>query len=85
MEKIQSGQAFLYRESGLNGTVFDIRMKNKIRGDYLQMALTSTLQRFPYMGSKLVEKNGDFYLEESVISMNVAKTTKLRQWGQAII
>jgi len=49
------------------------------------MALTSTLQRFPYMASKLVEKNGDFYLEESVISMNVAKTTKLRQWGQAII
>ena len=47
----------------------------------MQMALTSTLQRFPYMASKLVEKNGDFYLEESVISMNVAKTTKLRQLG----
>ncbi len=81
MDKIRSGQSFLYRENGLNSTVLDIRMKNKIRGDYLQRALTVTLQRYPYMASKLVEKAGDCYLLESRISMNVVKTHNLRQLG----
>jgi Uncharacterized protein containing a NRPS condensation (elongation) domain len=83
MEKIRSGQTFLYRENGLNSTVLDIRMKSKIRGDILQRALTQTLQRYPYMTSKLVEKNGDFYLEESQIQMNVQKTEALRTLGSA--
>jgi hypothetical protein len=81
MDKIRSGQSFLYRENGLNSTVFDIRMKNSIRGDYLQRALSTTLQRFPYMASKLVEKDGNFYLEECLNSMNVVKTKKLRRLG----
>lgn len=81
MEKIRSGQSFLYRENGLNSTVLDIRMKSKLRGDYLQRALTTTLRRYPYMTNKLVEKDGDFYLEDSQISMNVVKTDHLRQLG----
>lgn len=81
MDKIRSGQSFLYRENGLNSTVFDIRMKNNIRGDYLQRALSTTLQRYPYMASKLVEKDGDFYLEECRNSMNIAKTENFRRLG----
>lgn len=81
MDKIRSGQSFLYRKNGLNSTVLDIRMKNKIRGDYLQRALTMTLQRYPYMTKKLVEKDGDFYLEECLNSLNVVKTNNLRQLG----
>ena len=81
MEKIRSGQSFLYRKNGLNSTVLDIRMKQHIRGDYLQRALTMTLQRYPYMMSKLVEKDGDFYLEKSMHSMNIAKTKNFRKLG----
>jgi len=81
MKKIRSGQSFLYRENGLNSTVFDIRMKNKIRGDYLQRALTIALQRYPYLTSKLVEKGGDFYLEECFHSMNAIKTKNFRRLG----
>lgn len=33
------------------------------------------------MASKLVEKQGDFYLAESMMSMTVAKTQKLRTLG----
>lgn len=81
MIKIRSGQSFLYRENGLNSTVLDVRMTDTIRGDCLQRALTDTLQRYPYMSSKLVEKNGDFYLEESLVSMNAINTKKLRRLG----
>ena len=81
MEKIRSGQQFLYRKNGLNGTVLDIRMKNNVRGDLLQMALTTTLQRYPYISNKLVEKDGNYYLEESLISMNVIKTNSFRELG----
>lgn len=81
MEKIRSGQSFLYRNNGLNSTVLDIRTKHNVRGDFLQRALTITLQRYPYMMSKLVEKDGNYYLEESPLSMNVVKTQNLRQLG----
>ena len=81
MEKIRSGQAFLYRENGLNSTVLDVRMKDEIIGSYLQRALTAALQRYPYMANKLVEKDGDFYLNESLISMNIGKTKNLRRLG----
>lgn len=81
MEKIRSGQSFLYREGGLNSTVLDIRMKERVRGDFLQRALTIALQRYPYMTSKLVEKDGDFYLEKCFNSMTVIQTEKYRALG----
>lgn len=81
MEKIRSGQAYLYRDGGINSTVIDVHMKNTVRGDVLRRALDSALQRYPYMASKLVEKNGDFYLEQSHVSMIAVKTDKLRVLG----
>lgn len=59
MEKIRSGQSFLFRENGYDNSVLEIKMKHKIRGDYLQVALGYTVQRFPYMSNKLVEKAGN--------------------------
>ena len=81
MEKLYSGMSFLYREHGYNSTVFDIRMKNKVRGDYLTVALTIALKRFPYFNTKLVECNGDFYLFHNDISMVAHKTDRLRPLG----
>jgi len=65
MENIRSGQAFLYREEGIQSTVIDIRMKENIYGDSLKKALDKALLRYPYLTSKMIEQNGDFYLIEN--------------------
>lgn len=56
MRQIRSGQSFLYRTDGYDSTVIEIRMKDKVTGSYLQVALTNTVKRFPYLTDKLVEK-----------------------------
>lgn len=81
MRKIISGQSFLYRKDGYDSTVIEVKMKDKVRGDYLQVALSNTLKRFPYLSDKLVEKKACFYLSEDVNSMTVNKTDKLRTLG----
>ncbi len=81
MEKIRSGQSFLYREEGYTSTVIDVRMKDKVRGDYLNRALDQALQRYPYFKAKLVEKEGEFYFEMDNISMTAVKTDKSRVLG----
>ncbi|WEO78774.1 hypothetical protein BJQ94_07020 [Cryobacterium sp. SO2] len=81
MKKIRSGQAYLYRDGGLNSTVLDVRMTQKVRGDLLRRALEKALLRYPYLTSKLVEKDGDFYIAENPLSVAFAKTDKLRALG----
>lgn len=82
MEKIRSGQSFLYRKEGLNCTVIDIRLKKKVRGDILNRALLAAIKRYPYLASKLVEKNGDFYIADNRnLSLTVRGTNKLRSLG----
>lgn len=76
MEKIRSGQSFLYREGGLNSTVIEIRMKKKVKGDSLREALDLALVRYPYFSVKLVEKFGDFFLEENKQKPVVKRTDK---------
>jgi hypothetical protein len=83
--KIRSGQAYLYRGNGLNSTVLDVRMKDKVRGDLLRRALDTTLVRYPYLSAKLVEKNGDFYLAENPLPFAFAKTDKLRALGSVSV
>lgn len=81
MEKIRSGQSFLYRQNGYNSTVIEVKMKERIRGDYLQVALGNAIQRFPYMADKLVEKKGTYYLHHNDVSINAVKTNKFRTLG----
>lgn len=81
MEKLYSGMSFLYRDGGYNSTVFDIHMKDRVRGDYLTRALNLALTRYPYLQTKLVEKKGDFYLTFNPVSMTAHKTEKLPQLG----
>ena len=81
MKKIRSGQVYLYRDGGIQSTVFEIRMKEMIRGDILRRALESTYVRYPYFKSKLVEKDGDFYVVENLLSVAFAKTDKFRALG----
>lgn len=81
MKKIRSGQAFLYRDGGLCSTVFDIRMKDKVRGDLLRRALDKAIVRYPYLTSKLVEKNGNYYIADNLLPIILAKTDKFRALG----
>lgn len=81
MQKIRSGQSFLFRKDGYDSTILEVRMKEKIRGDYLQVALEKAVYRFPYMTDKLVEKEGVYYLHLDDISMNAVPTSKFRSLG----
>ena len=81
MQKIRSGQSFLFRKDGYDSTILEVRMKEKIRGDYLQVALEKAVYRFPYMTDKLVEKEGVYYLHRDDISMNAVPTSKFRSLG----
>jgi len=81
MKKIRSGQAFLYRDGGICSTVFDIRMKDKVRGDLLRRALDKAMERYPYLTSKLVEKNGNYYIAHNLLPVILAKTDKFRALG----
>lgn len=85
MQKIRSGQAYLYRDGGIRSTVLEVRMKNNVRGDLLRRALDNTMVRYPYFKSKLVEKNGDFYIAENPLSVAFAKTEKFRALGSMAV
>ena len=81
MKRIRSGQVYLYRGDGLRSTVLDIRMKDKVRGDILRRALEMSLERYPYLRSKLVEKDGDFYIADNALPVALARTDKFRGLG----
>jgi hypothetical protein len=81
MEKIISGQAFLYRTEGLPNTVIDVHLHDKVRGDLLRLSLSVALQRYPYLAGKFVEKNGVFYWQENYNGFTIAKTDSFRSLG----
>lgn len=81
MKQIRSGQSFLYRTNGYDSTVVEIRMRDKVTGSYLQVALTNTARRFPYLTQKLVENGGAYYLHRDDNSMVAVKTDKFRTLG----
>ncbi|MBI4857861.1 MAG: hypothetical protein HY818_14065 [Acetobacterium woodii] len=85
MEKIRSGQAFLYREKGLHSTVIDTHMKETICGDSLKKALAKAIQRYPYLSQKMIEQNGDFYLIENPMPFVLDKPSELHSLGSAEI
>lgn len=80
-EKIKSGNAYLYREGGVQSTVIETRMKDVIDKRCLRYALEKALKRFPYMSSKLYEENGDFYLEKNDAKIIVEERMALKSLG----
>lgn len=45
-------------------------------------ALLEAIKRYPYLASKLVEKDGDFYIADNRnLSLTVRRTTALRSLG----
>lgn len=80
-EKIRSGQSYLYKLRGMESEVIEIRFKKKIWGSFLMQALSETMKRYPYFNTKLIEKDGDFYIVQNDIAPQVRKTKKLAQLG----
>ncbi len=80
-EKIRSGQSYLYKKFGMESEVIEIRFVHKVRGYILNRALTESVKRYPYFNTKLVEKEGDFYIVRNDNAMIAKKTDRLFKLG----
>lgn len=80
-EKIRSGQSYLYKKYGMESEVFEIRFKKKVTGSILNQALLSACKRYPYFNTKLIEKDGDFYIVQNTQSMIARRTPELAHLG----
>lgn len=81
LEKIRSGQAYLYQKNGMESEVVEITFYKKIIGSFLNQALLEAIKRYPYLNTKLVELDGDFYIVKNEMSLTAKKTQKLAQLG----
>lgn len=80
-EKIRSGQSYLYKKYGMESEVIEIRFKNNVSGSFLNQALLSACKRYPYINTRLIEKDGDFYIVQNECSMVARRTKELAKLG----
>ena len=80
-EKIRSVQSYLYKRYGMESEVMEVRFKDKITGAFLNQALLTAMKRYPYFNTKLVEKDGDFYIVQNEQSMIARRTKELARLG----
>ncbi|MBQ8293656.1 MAG: hypothetical protein IJX78_07655 [Bacilli bacterium] len=80
-EKIRSGQSYLYQKNGMESEVFEVTFYKNINGGMLNQALSVTLKRYPYINTKVVELDGDFYIVQNEIALTAKKTKVLPQLG----
>lgn len=80
-EKIRSGQSYLYKKYGMESEIIEIRFKRKVNGSYLNQALLTTMKRYPYFNTKLIEKDGDFYIVQNDFYLVAKRTKKLAILG----
>lgn len=80
-EKVRSGQSYLYKTYGMESEVVEIRFHKKVYGSHLNKALRTALQRYPYLNTKLVELDGDFYIVQNNVSLVATRTETLPRLG----
>ena len=80
-ERIRSGQAYLYQKNGMESEVMEITFHKKVIGSFLNQALLETIKRYPYLNTKLVELDGDFYIIQNEMALTARKTKKLVKLG----
>lgn len=56
-EKNRSGQSYLYKQHGMESEVIEIRLKKKVSGSFLNQALQTSIKRYPYFNTRLVERD----------------------------
>ena len=77
MEKIRSGQSYLYKLRGMESEVIELRMREKVSGTSLNQALNLATRRYPYFNTRLLELDGDFYIVQNPNSMVARRTREL--------
>lgn len=80
-EKNRSGQSYLYKRYGMESEVIELRFKKKVSGTFLNQALSTTMKRYPYFNTKLIEKDGDFYIVQNEIDLTAKRTKALARLG----
>lgn len=80
-ERIRSGQSYLYKLRGMESEAIEVRLVDNVRGSALSQALTEPIKRYPYFSTKLIEKDGDFYIVQNEIAPVARKTEKLARLG----
>lgn len=81
MEKIRSGQSYLYQKNGMESEVLEIKFYKKISGSMLNQALMETMKRYPYINTKLIELDGDFYIVQNEMALTAKRTKTLARLG----
>lgn len=81
LEKIRSGQSYLYQRNGMESEVFEITFHKTVSGSLLNQALMETIKRYPYINTKLVELDGDFYIIQNEMALAAKRTQKLASLG----
>ena len=84
-ERIRAGQSYLYKKQGMESEVIEIRFDKKVSGSALSLAITRTRKRYPYFRTKLVEKNGDFYIVQNRNTLAARKSKKLSRLGHMAV
>lgn len=80
-EKVRAGQSYLYKSAGMESEVIEVRFRDKVSGSWLNQALISALQRYPYFNTKLIEKDGDFFIVQNEVSMVAKRKKELSRLG----
>ena len=80
-EKNRSGQSYLYKRHGMESEVIEIRLKKKVSGSFLNQALQTSIKRYPYFNTRLVERDGDFYIIQNAQSLVARQTKTLARLG----
>lgn len=80
-ERIRAGQSYLYKKQGMESEVIEIRFDKNISGSALTSALALTKKRYPYFKTKLIEKDGDFYIVQNRGTLSPRRTRKLFKLG----
>lgn len=80
-EKVRSGQSYLYKKYGMESEVIEIRFQKKVTGSLLNQALLTAMKRYPYFSTRLVEKDGDFYIVQNEQALLARRTKELARLG----
>lgn len=61
-EKVRAGQSYLYNKRGMESEVIEVRFDKNVWGSHLNRALNLAIRRYPYLNTRLIERDGNFYM-----------------------
>ena len=65
----------------MESEVFEVVFHKKVSGSILNQAIAETIKRYPYMNTKLVELDGDFYIIQNEMALTAKRTKNLARLG----